>query len=223
MRDVRSSMIGEGELAVMYYSHKLHDRDQAILTVDSDAIILALLNTKNSRIDPQTGKFRNRIFVRMQTGGQSEWDKIKAENDKKIAMGLVTQENRSSILKPLPRETRPKFYTFVDVNALYSGIIEYYRKHLPTVRNPIETHCMFMMLGGTDFTWRNWTYRKGHTELFEKFVLPNYERLGLANMVRRHDDRMMHCDSLRPDRSLKLSLVDIDLKLFRKFAERVYI
>lgn len=68
----------EGEMAAMYFSkpYTLVEKNVLIMTVDGDVLIQALMACKD-RIDPTTGNFKNKVYVRLiipSSGGKEYTD-----------------------------------------------------------------------------------------------------------------------------------------------------
>lgn len=68
----RLSRLKEGEVAVMYFVRIFEMEDVMVVSGDGDLLLMLLMNSED-RIDPNTGKFRNRIFLTLKVAGKNDF------------------------------------------------------------------------------------------------------------------------------------------------------
>lgn len=75
IEEVPSADIPEGELAAKYHIMKDLSRDWVYYATDGDTLLISLLACRD-RIDKKTGKFKNKVFIRMRPPGGAKKNSI---------------------------------------------------------------------------------------------------------------------------------------------------
>lgn len=239
-RYVVPSSVGEGELAIFYHMGQNRERDVVIWSEDYDTTLIALLNSKD-RLAEDGESFVNSVFIQSPGKWIDKLDsKYRAKRKKaedKEAAGRASKRrkgDRGSVISQNSAPESPKqtmgnesdeqhdgegaTYVFIDINQLYMDIVAYYAKYLPSVQCPVETHCVMMMLSGTDFTSRTYASGIGHLKFFDYF---KKNHSNYAEMVTRRDHIPMRLNASGD--SMGVRYVHICPSIFTKFSEDMYV
>lgn len=127
--------VREADLATMFYAKQMVHRHQNILVDMNDGDIIPIaLAFAPERIDPNTGKFRNEMYLRLPGSGKKPSEKKKSTGKRKLGDDV---------------DLSCDYY--VDVNKLYKLIAKDKRFKSNGVQNPHLTLISLIIICGTDF------------------------------------------------------------------------
>jgi len=130
------NQLGEGELAVMYYSLFHLDKDQLVVSADGDMMLIALLASKY-RIDSITLDFINKVHVCLKV------PPTKNGQGNTFPLGPLDTKGNPTIANSQSGNL------FVDINLLYSNIL--FEGPFRKCKDPISTYVAAMSLMGNDY------------------------------------------------------------------------
>lgn len=126
--------IGEADLKIVYYVRKYANERVLVRCCDSDLLPILLLHVYRW-IDPVSDTVNRMVHLDAST---HDW--YTYPNGPEERNGETTK-----------KKTAPPHRNLLDVLSLWRTILGHFHTHYPTVRHPIETVVVLMLLGGNDY------------------------------------------------------------------------
>lgn len=137
---------GEADIETMNFIDERLGSSFLLKSKDSDWPLIVLLNMEKF-IDVETGDIpirimidRSHAFMRRSNGNNNNNGKEELKQTPDGGDNTKAKKQKKKVC-------------YIDVVALWRGIISYFKKEYPEVKNPVETMVAMMMFTGTDFVY----------------------------------------------------------------------
>jgi len=208
-------------LVISYLDGKRHSIKKIKATGISEGELAMSYSTKEVKISPLTQKPENIILL------TADQDIVPIELANSKTRFFVDPDTKKKVWKNrvfvcMPKRKKitktqwERSYLLIDMNLMYERIIETYSRKFPSISNPIESELFLWYLGGCDTNDKPF-----HGVGYQKFIYKTWEEniTEYGKMI-----------SMIEGQSIELSngvifngeLPLVDLKLYRKFAKRVF-